>query len=184
MKKLLFTIIAISIFSFASAQVSFSHAVGAKFYLSTNSDADYSSIGIMYSPRLNVAELGDNATVSIGTHIGLAFEGNSRDGSSSFVYDLPIVAEYNFGSTSSKDNDEAFGFYVGGGYAIHNSSDFDEAISGPVVDGGIRFMIAEKPIDVNFSYLIASKTVDLGLLGSTSINQSIFGVGVQYTLGF
>ncbi len=181
MKKLLVAIIiTICTFSFANAQVSFSHAVGAKYFLATNSDLDYSAVGILYSPRLNVVELGDNSTVSIGTHIGLAFQGNSRDGSSSFVYDLPIVAEYNFGSTSNRDNDESFGFYVGGGYSIHNSSDFYEAISGPVVGGGVRFMIVEKPIDINFSYLISTRT----LVGNRSIDQSILGIGVQYTLGF
>lgn len=68
----------------------------------------------MYSPRLNVVEVGDNSTVSIRSRLGLAFEVSTRQGSS-FIYDIPIVAEFNFGQASNNDNDSGFGFYIGGG---------------------------------------------------------------------
>ena len=50
-----------------NAQVSFSHSVGAALYYSTNAGCP----GIFYSPRLNLVELGDELTLSVGTHVGL-----------------------------------------------------------------------------------------------------------------
>ncbi len=174
MKKLfLFAAVAVLTLTSVNAQMSFSHSLGGKFFTISGEGADYSSIGALYSPRLNFAEVGDNGTVSVGTHIGLAFEGNSRDGSS-FVYDIPLVVEYNFGQASNNDNDSGFGFYVGGGYGIHNSSSFTEAMSGPVASAGVRFVIADRPFDVNFSYLIGSGDFK---------DYNLIGVGLQYSLG-
>jgi len=185
MKKLLLltTIAFLGVLS-VNAQMSFSHSFGGKYYSAMiaaksievggvtveiekqSSDA----IGALYSPRLNLVEVGDNSTVSIGTHIGLAVQVSTQQGSS-FIYDIPIVAEYNFGQASNNDNDSGFGFYIGGGYGIHNSSAFNDPISGPVVNGGLRFVIADKPLDLNVSYLI----------GSDDIN--VLGVGIQLCFG-
>ncbi len=174
MKKLLL-VAAIAVFGITSvsAQISFSHSLGGKLFSLSGDNADYSSIGALYSPRLNVLEVGDNGTLSIGTHIGLAFEANSRE-ESSFVYDLPLVVEYNFGQASSNDNDGGFGFYVGGGYGIHNSSVFGDPMKGPVASAGLRFTIADKPLDINFSYLIGS---------GDSKDYNLIGAGLQYCLG-
>jgi len=180
-KLLLLAVFSVLGLSQLSAQVSFSHAIGIKYYIVTlpsqtvevagvsfeTESLSSSSAGILYSPRLNFVEIGDNSTISLGTHLGLAFQIESQ-GESSFTYDVPLVAEYNFGQASNNDNDSSFGFYVGAGYGIHNSSMLSEAVSGPIANGGIRFLIADLPLDLNVSYLV----------GSDSLN--VLGVGVQY----
>ena len=160
------------------AQVSFSHAAGGKVFIGSGEGFEYSSFGILYSPRLNFVEIGDSSTLSLGTHLGLGFQGsyNSRDGgeSSSFVFDVPVVVEFNFGQASNNDNDDGFGFYAGAGYGIHKSSDFGESFSGPVASAGLRFAIADRPLDVNLSYQMGTGDFK---------DFAILGIGAQYCFG-
>lgn len=183
MKKVL-GLALILVTSISYAQVSFSHAAGIKLLVASSEaqtisigDATVdiesqssSAVGILYSPRLNLVEVGDNSTISVGTHIALTFEANSRS-ETSFVYDIPIVAEYNFGLASNNDNDDSFGFFIGGGYGIYDSNNLVDSVTGPVVNGGLRFLISDNPIDVSASYLI----------GADNIN--VFGLGLQYVFG-
>ena len=158
----------------SSAQVSFSHSLGASFYFSEVT----SSPGVMYSPRLNFIELGDEVTVSAGTHIGAWLDFNSRSGGS-YSVDLPVVAEINFGHASHPDTKSKFGGFAGLGYGYNQmatsdnfGSSFNTAI-GPVVNGGLRFIINENPIGLRGSYL----------LNTNAGNADVISVGLFYTLG-
>jgi hypothetical protein len=190
MKKVFFIVVLVFLgLGKMNAQLSFSHSGGVKIFFtpSYNSTVNNFSFesesrnsgGVLYSPRINFVEL-DNSTFSLGTHIGLAFQGefnSNTGGSSSFTYDIPVVFEYNFGLASNNDNFENFGFYVGAGYGIHNSGGSDaesSRISGLVANAGLRFYIIEQPIDINFSYLKGS---------GESKDASVIGLGVQYMLG-
>jgi hypothetical protein len=161
-----------------SAQTSFSHSLGGTAYISPNVDG----IGITYSPRLNVVEIVDEVTLSVGTHLGLGFNFSSdREGSSnSFVLDLPIVAELNFGHGANPDARSSFGGFVGFGYGISKMGAEDDFgvgrndAAGLIVNGGIRAIIMERPVGLRVSYLLNSK----------SGAESVLGVGIFYNIGY
>src|SRR4051812_38014052 len=105
MKKMLLSalLFAAALFTGGNAysQISFNHSIGGGLYI-----ADAGGWAFLYSPRLNVVELADEMTVSVGTHLGLGFSGsaNSRTGGDgSFLLDAPIMAEFNFGHAANPD---------------------------------------------------------------------------------
>lgn len=162
------------------SQISFSHATGASIYVTTESTSAW---GFMYSPRLNILEISDALTVSVGTHIGLGLTANSRQGASSLALDIPLVVELNFGNSCHPESDGNFGGFVGVGYGISKIgeqgalgfSDFNEA-NGLVVNGGIRLFINDLPLGARFSYLINSKKDE------TQEFADVYSLGIFYTL--
>lgn len=160
----------------------FMHSLGGKYFFYANSDGFYSTT-ILYSPRVNVSS-SENSSISVGTHLGLGFSFYSGPygSSSSFVFDIPLVAEYNFGFGSSSENSSGFGGYVGAGYGIHrvslsvDGSSGAATIHGPSFTGGVRFDIPGiGPFDIGASYMLDLKNKD------TKVN--IFGVSISYLLG-
>ncbi len=155
------------------SQVTFSHAAGASFYVGGQASAP----GIMYSPRVNILEISDALSFSLGTHLGLGLTFNSQEGASSFALDIPLVAELNFGSKATPENEESFGGFVGAGYGISKigsagafGADSNDA-SGPVFNAGIRTVIANIPVGLRASFLLNLK----------SGYKSVFGIGAFYT---
>lgn len=152
----------------SNAQISFSHSAGAGLY----GGGDAGSPAIVYSPRLNILAFGDNATVSVGTHVGAWLAFNSREGASSLAFDLPLVAELNLGNKSTKDNDSGFGGFVGAGYGISRlASDGEFGLaenkaSGVVVNGGIRANVLGRSLGVRVSYLINFKDNASNVIGA------------------
>jgi hypothetical protein len=156
-------------------QVSFSHSLGGSLYFSESTGAP----AIMYSPRVNVLQLGDEITVSAGTHLGLGLTFNSQEGASSFALDVPIVAEINIGHGAHPDAESSFGGFAGIGFGISKigsagafGSDYNDA-AGLVLNGGIRAEINQRPIGLRVSYLINSKLY----------YQNVVGIGLFYTFG-
>ncbi len=156
-------------------QVSFSHSIGASYYFSSYASAP----AIMYSPRLNLIQVGDESTISIGTHLGLGISYNSQAGASSFALDLPIMAELNLGNGASKEANSSFGGFFGLGFGISKlgsasawGGDYNDA-AGLVVNGGVRFHLNERPLGVRVAYLLNAKE---GFA-------SVLGIGAMYTLG-
>ncbi len=183
MKKNLFILLFIFVISISRSQISFSHSVGLSFIMPTNQDlVDIGGLGVEYSPRLNVLEVGDNSTVSVGTHLLLGGSGGDSRSGFDFYYSLPLVAEYNFGSASNRDNMDNFGFYVGGGYGIFSQTVLSSSINAPVLTGGVRFIFRENIIDINVSYM--PSTYKYKVAGeSFSIDQSLVNIGIQYVIG-
>lgn len=160
---------------FSFGQISFSHSLGVSYYSSSLASAP----GIMYSPRINFIELSDETTISAGTHLGLGILYNSGEGASSFVLDLPIVAEINFGHGANPDTESSFGGFAGLGFGISKISsasafgtDYNNA-AGIVINGGIRTIIKEKPLGLRVSYLLNTKEG----------YKNVIGIGVFYTFG-
>ncbi|MCI5058398.1 MAG: hypothetical protein MRY83_19965 [Flavobacteriales bacterium] len=166
----------LSVVQFSFGQLSFSHSLGGAYYATSITGAP----GIMYSPRLNFMELSDETTVSIGTHLGLGVVFNSRDGgSNSYVLDLPIVAEINFGLAANQDTRSSFGGFVGLGYGFNRigadstfGSDFNEG-SGVLFNGGLRAIIKERPLGLRVSYM----------LNSDEEFEDVISVGLFYIFG-
>jgi hypothetical protein len=171
--------------SLSFAQVEFMHSLGGKYLFYSNSDGMIGGAAL-YSPRINLSS-GGNSTFSVGTHFGLGFSGQTgpQGSSSSFILDVPLVGEYNFGFGSTKDAEGGFGGYLGAGYGIHHvSSNTDyssgsASIHGPVFDGGVRFLV--NPVgafEVGASYMLDLKTK------TSDAKLNIFGISVSYLFGY
>jgi len=164
----------------AFSQVSFCHSIGGSLYI----NSETAGFAILYSPRLNLAELNDESTISIGTHFGFGLSGsvNSQDGGSGTVtVDAPLMVEYNYGLAANPDEDDDFGFFggVGFGYNLMGGTDdtfggtYGGSSAGPVLNAGVRVMIAEHPLGARLSYLINVK----------NNGASTVGIGLFYILG-
>lgn len=165
--------------------IEFMHSLGGKYMLYSNTDGMTGST-IVYSPRINFSSEG-NSSFSLGTHLGLGFSATSRaeGSSSSFILDIPIVAEYNIGFGSTKDADGTFGAYAGAGYGIHKVSLNTEYSSGsasthgPVFDGGVRFLLNRVgAFEVGASYMLDLKSKP------SAAKLNVFGISVSYLFGF
>jgi hypothetical protein len=174
--KLLVVIMAIfTITQLSYGQISFSHSIGGSYYMCSSTAAP----GIMYSPRLNLIELDDEMTISIGTHFGLGFALNSREGASSLALDIPLVAEFNFGHAANPDTRSSFGGFAGLGFGINKigsagvyGTGYNNA-AGIVINAGIRALIKERALGLRLSYLLNMKT---GF-------ENVFSIGAFYTFG-
>lgn len=160
-----------------TAQVSFSHSVGGAAYFSKN----VATPAIMYSPRLNLMELDNELTLSIGTHLGAWLAFNSREGASSATFDFPLMVELNFGHGADPYTRSDFGGFAGVGFGVSFmgadggwGADINNAI-GPVVNGGIRAYVFDQSLGLRLSYLYNLKSGD--------DTGSVFGVGIFYTFG-
>ena len=133
----------------------------------------------MYSPRVNLVELGDEMTISVGTHLGLGLLISAEDGNS-FALDLPIVAELNFGHAAHPNTSSSFGGFVGAGYGTSRigsdgafGADYNRA-SGVVFNAGTRGHIRQSiPLGLRVSYLLNTKK-DF---------DNVISVGLFYTFG-
>jgi hypothetical protein len=155
----------------SNAQVEFMHSVGATIYAS----GEASGITGTWSPRLNLLKVGEDGALSAGTHFSLGGSVNSRTGGS-ISFDFPIMAEINMGHAATKESKGSFGYFAGIGYGFSalTSDVAVQSTSGPVIDAGIRFLIAEKnSVGLRVSYLITGNPGYPGVLG----------LGVSYNLG-
>jgi len=174
-------IIAMALFAnfAAKAQVEFNHSFGFGTYASLNSGGGYA---ILYSPRLNLVELSDEMSLSVGTHLGAGLSGsaNSRTGGSgSFILDVPVMAELNLGHACSANSSVGFGGFLGAGFGYNRmtysdalGSD-DRAVTGLVFNGGFRTnLIKETSVTLRVSYMLASDG-----------KGDVFGLGLTYNIG-
>lgn len=115
--------------------------------------------GVFLYPRYSFNE---NGSISAGVPLTLGLSGstNSRTGGSlSFIADIPLTVDYNFGAGSSEDAESNFGGFLGAGFGYTYSNYTDEfyipgAIDtyeqlkgssyGPLLHGGIKAVIGEK----------------------------------------
>lgn len=160
-----------------TGQVRFSHAIGASYYTSKSA----STAGIVYSPRVNLLNLNNKITLSAGTHLGLgfAFASNGSNTSTTFNYDLPLVAEMNFGHGATKETSARSGGFFGVGYGFNrmgnpteNQNNYLES-NGFLINGGLRFKLKNTSWGVRASYLLNNK----------SGRQNIMSLGVFYNFG-
>jgi hypothetical protein len=167
MKKFKFLITSIVVVFCSSSffgQISFSHSAGGGFHISQN----IALPSIMYSPRVNVFSIGEEMSLSIGTHLGIGFQGSfSSSGSSrgggtggsafALAIDLPIMAELNLGNKSTPENNSIFGGFVGAGYGINRmgaTGAYGNKSSGVVLNGGLRLEIRERSYGLRVGYML------------------------------
>lgn len=132
-KLLLLAVIALSCIQPALAQ-RFKHGVGTLIAVET---ADYmdskANFGITYSPALFFAEQG-NTSFSVGIPVSVGFsEGYDTDDdyiggyysstSIGWMVDVPVIVNFNYGAGARKGGSQRWGFFVGGGYGYHLSTE-------------------------------------------------------------
>jgi hypothetical protein len=160
----------------ANAQVEYMHSAGISYtgFVDSESSTFMGMPMLTYNPRLNFV-LNDAMTISATTYASLGFSGsvNSQSGGAfSLGFDLPILAQLNFGHHSSKDNDDRIGGHVGAGYGLGfltASATGSAVYHGPVLNGGIKFGIGEKVslgFRLKYQYSLS--------------NVHIFGLGALY----
>lgn len=173
--KLGFVLCLLFIVSKGFAQVSFMHSGGLSLY--SISSGVNSSVGpaLMYSPRLNLVKLSDELTLSVGTHIGIDFFLSSNGNQNSSTFDIPLVAELNFGHGAIKQTKSKFGGFVGLGYgftSIKTNASYEAR--GVLLNGGLRFVMFKKSFGLRVAYL----------LNSVKDVSDVSSFGLFYTFGY
>lgn len=123
---------------------------------------DQWAAGVNVSPRLNLFELSESASFSIGTKASFLYmsqaEGSMELPETTIGFEAPVMAMVNIGRASSYSAIEQMGFMVGAGYNFGQmtlSGDGYETVlktSGPTVMGGIRFQVmGNRTMGVNVS---------------------------------
>ena len=176
----------------------FSHSIGFSGFGGVTPDyyggSSYSAGGLTYSPRFNFLLLSPSSSFSFGTHLTLggsfstSSNGYDSQSSSTFMADIPLVIEYNFGNAATREAFKRWGFFAGGGYGWHNAKanvlypdgyySEDIHLAGPVISAGFRFPIANASLGCRFSYLINNHedNPDVPISG-------LFGIGLEYNFG-
>ncbi|HHG84016.1 MAG TPA: hypothetical protein ENJ82_04640 [Bacteroidetes bacterium] len=164
------------------AQVRFMHSAGATYLLGLSPDVFIGTAGLTYNPRIHFGS--DNASIALSTAPTIGFDGayNSRSGGEgSIVLDLPINLQFHWGLGASRDTDKNLGFYggIGLGYTYMGQAStfigaYDGSFLGPLFEGGVNFIIYERPVGLRAKYMIDTKAE----------NAKVFAVGIMYHFGY
>jgi hypothetical protein len=187
MKKILFSALTLCLSGFAFSQT-FMQGVGINIVLQSSSGFTADPVGaIMYSPRVNVMET-DNTSFSIGLPMSFGISGsyNSQDiedNSLGFMFDAPLMFNYNYGAGSTKEAEDKFGFFGGAGFGYHTHQfvatddqgyDYTAKMSGfgPVGNIGARLGVGQGShnLELRFSYM---KSLDIS-------KSNIIGIGFLF----
>lgn len=87
---------------------------------------------------------------------------------------VPLMVNFNGGAGSSKDNEERFGYFFGGGFGYHSTGigEFEGSKTyskglGSAANAGVRFAVGsnQKNIEVRFSYMKGLKDYKPSMFG-------------------
>lgn len=185
-KKIFVSTFLIILCNLTTAQEKFSHSIGATGFIGTRK-ASLHAIGVTYSPRYNVLEIGNSSTLSIGTNIGIGYniDYNFVD-DNQITFHIPITIDYNFGLGSGRESlENNNGGFIGIGYSfeqagrnINNGIINDvilvkKAMNGPIANVGYRFKIGSELFGIRASYLYGTGDFGGGYLSTLSL-QYIF----------
>jgi hypothetical protein len=187
MKKIIFSIVALCLSSFAFSQT-FMQGVGINVVLQSANGFSADPVGaIMYSPRVTFMET-ESSSLSVGIPMSFGISGsyNSQNyGSNSLglMFDAPVVFDYNYGAGSSKESEDKFGFFAGAGFGYHMNQyiatdeygyDYTDKMSGfgPVGNVGARLGVGHGShnLELRFSYM---KTLDV-------TKSNVIGIGFLF----
>ena len=187
MKKLFFSAISLCLSTFAFSQT-FMQGVGINIVLQSSSGVSADPVGaIMYSPRVSFMET-ENTSFTVGLPISFGISGsyNSQDienNSLGFMFDAPLMFDYNYGAGSTKEAEDKFGFFAGVGFGYHTRQytasdefgyDYSDRVSGfgPAGNVGARLGIGHGShnLELRFSYM---KTLDIS-------KSNVIGIGCLF----
>ncbi|MDP9041470.1 MAG: hypothetical protein M3N30_05775 [Bacteroidota bacterium] len=187
MKKLLFSAAALCLSSIAFSQT-FRQGIGINVVLQSASGFKADPVGgIMWSPSLHFMET-DNSSLSVGIPMSFGISGSynsqyAQSNSLSFMFDAPLIFNYNYGAGSTKEAEDKFGFFAGAGVGYHinqytATDDFGYSNSakmagfGPVGNVGARLGVGRGShnLELRFSYM---KTLDI-------TKSNVIGIGFLF----
>lgn len=202
MKRL--TLIAFFFFSLSTAfSQSFMHGAGVNIFVAKAGSGSANLFGgFHYSPRFNFLET-ESFSLSLGLPISAGFSGSysvnynsyygtEEDNSLQYMFNAPLILNFNVGAGSSKETESRFGFFAGGGYGFHAGSfnvmkteeygggggSYEYEVNesgtthGPAANAGIRIAVGEsgRNIEVILKYM----------KGISGPKPSIFGAGCTF----
>lgn len=186
MKKIIFSLSLIfSVFS-ASSQ-SFMHGAGVGFIASNTSVSDAKTkiyFTLHYYPQVAFLE-NESFSLSAGIPFTLGLSGtysaNYSTRGDSYeentllaLVQIPLMVNFNGGAGSSKDNEERFGYFVGGGFGYHSTGidEFEGTKTyskgvGPAANAGVRFAVGsnQKNIEIRLSFMKGLKDYKPSMFG-------------------
>lgn len=195
MKKILFLAACGLTFSLSTVAQHFRNGIGAGFFVE---DAPYSdakvAFSFTYAPTLFFAEREHTSfsvgiPISLGVHIGTSnayyyddyVEYSRVDGG--LMMDIPAIVNFNYGAGAIKGGHDKWGFFVGGGYGYHLSTEqyfddyYDETFTnytfGITGNAGFRIALGQRRrhnIEVKFSYM----------KGLTNYKPDVYGVNCLF----
>jgi len=174
MKKICFFLL-LSIVTDPIFSQSFMHGVGTGVFVEKSKGYDPVATAIFtYSPRINLTE-SDFMSLSVGIPLTVGLSVNYQSGNYyseetggfNFMANLPLMLNVNLGAGSSKEYEDRFGFFLGGGFGYHFGTqtvydDYYEGSSsktgstyGPAGNIGFRFAVGshQKNIEARLSYM-------------------------------
>lgn len=193
--------IALSLFiiisAFSASSQSFMHGAGIGF-LASDPPSPYVNTKVFatlhYYPQVAFLE-NESFSVSAGIPftVGLTGTYNASYSSRGDSYEentllgliqIPLMVNFNGGAGSSKQNEQRFGYFIGGGFGYHSTGIDDLTITdewgnevdskkyyskgfGPSGNAGIRFAVGskQKSIEVRFSYMKGLKDFKPAMYG-------------------
>lgn len=168
MKKIFISTIIIFFILSEMAQAQPRRYVARTFYLDLITYQHALGVGIMgnkeagnwtaiYSPRANLIMIGNNS-FSVGTHLALGLSGKGTN-RLRMTYDIPFTFDFNIGHKALQDNTTGFGGFVGLGYGFNQIQAEVGTIKsqGLLLNGGARFLIAERSFMLRGGYLFPLK---------------------------
>ncbi len=191
MKSILITALAVLFSKFTFSQT-FMQGVGVVTFIQASPGYSTSVTGgFTYSPKVSFMETG-NSSLSVGIPVSAGVSASysyssygGESGNLGLMLDAPLILNFNVGAGSSKETERRFGFFAGGGFGYHASSnrasdlfgnDFSYKVAGfgPVANMGFRIGVGRrsKNIEIRFSYM---KTLDIS-------KSNLFGLGGIFNL--
>lgn len=148
------------------AQVSYMQSVGGSYMLGVVNNSGSSDVvgvpALTFNPRLNL-ELSPEMSFSATSYPSIGAVGffNSRSGGNGTIgFDLPVLAQFNFGQHATPDSETPVGAYAaaGWGFALVAGGDqvfgsYGGALLGPTAEFGIKFLVMEQSVGVRAKYM-------------------------------
>ena len=137
----------------------FSYEILAGFFIPSSIPLVYYSFG--FYPRYNILAPKDWISLSVGspTNAGFDFAAGSGGSLIRYMLDIPLTLDVNLGARATKDNTSIFGAFLGAGlnynfmHVTFNNYKADVNTFGPVIHGGLRWMMNGRPSGIRISYL-------------------------------
>lgn len=136
-----------------SGQISFFNDLGISYSLLKVESNNYSLPCILYTPRMNIAELSSACSFSLSSPIHIGYKISStkfgNEQPSFFLVNVPVLAQLNFGYKSLYDNEMPFGTSIGLGWAYtfttlkSNIDGSNTALNGPQMSGSMKLLQGE-----------------------------------------
>lgn len=181
-------------FSAAKAQhVTHGAGLGVMVDNATNFDTNVFST-ISYSPNFHFGETANSSfSVGVPLSLGLGFSSYSDYYVDGYGYDdleityminVPVMFNYNFGAGSSRQAGGKWGFFAGAGYAFHYGTTYgyivedgyggydysEKGSAGPAANAGFRIAVGARRrhnIEVRFSYMKGLTEHKPNVMGAT-----------------